>query len=158
MAPGTTPDPWYRDGLRFECTMCGNCCTGPEGVVLFTPDEGRAMAAKVGLPEDEFLRRYSRRVGRERSLTERRTEAGNDCIFLDRDAVPGKAVCGLYEARPSQCRTWPFWEGNLRSRRAWEQAKARVPCPGMDSGPLHGLVQVRLALEQDRADGGSAAR
>ncbi|MBL9141561.1 MAG: YkgJ family cysteine cluster protein, partial [Phycisphaerae bacterium] len=64
-------DPWYRDGLRFQCTMCGNCCTGPEGVVLFTADEGRAMADKVGMPESEFLAAYSRRVaGTQRSLKE----------------------------------------------------------------------------------------
>ena len=79
MTPVATPgkgDPWYRDGLRFECTMCGNCCTGPEGVVLFSPDEGAAMAAKVGLPLDEFLARYSRKVGSQRSLREKRTDFG----------------------------------------------------------------------------------
>ena len=27
--------PWYADGLSFECTMCGNCCTGPPGAVWF---------------------------------------------------------------------------------------------------------------------------
>lgn len=156
--PGAPSDPWYRDGLQFECTLCGNCCTGPEGVVLFTPDEGEAMARTLGLPLEEFLGRYSRKLGRERSLTERKTEFGNDCVFLDRTTVPGKAVCGLYEARPAQCRTWPFWEGNLRSRKAWEQTKARVPCPGMDAGPRHDLVQIRVALEEDRAEGGSWAR
>ncbi|MBL8765546.1 MAG: YkgJ family cysteine cluster protein, partial [Phycisphaerae bacterium] len=86
--------------------MCGNCCTGPEGVVLFTADEGRAMADKVGMPESEFLAAYSRRVaGTQRSLKEKKTEFGNDCVFLDRQTIPGKAVCGLYEARPAQCRT-----------------------------------------------------
>jgi Fe-S-cluster containining protein len=72
--------------------------------------------------------------------------------------MPGKAVCGLYEARPSQCRTWPFWEGNLKSRKAWLNTKKHVPCPGMDSGPLHTLQQIRIALDEDRAQGGSAAR
>ena len=24
----TTPEPWYKDGLRFKCTGCGDCCTG----------------------------------------------------------------------------------------------------------------------------------
>jgi Fe-S-cluster containining protein len=159
--PPTPPgkgEPWYRDGLRFECTMCGNCCTGPEGVVLFSPDEGQAMADKVGLPLDEFLSRYSRKVGRQRSLREKQTEFGNDCIFLDRNSIPGKAVCGLYEARPEQCRTWPFWEGNLRSRKAWEDTKKHVPCPGMDKGPVHDLVTIRIAVEKDKAGGGSWAR
>lgn len=138
--------------------MCGNCCTGPEGAVYFSPEEGQAMAAKVGLPLEEFLQRFSRRLGNQRSLREKVTTFGNDCIFLDRESIPGKAVCGLYEARPEQCRTWPFWEGNLRSRRAWEEAKRQVPCPGMDKGPLHGFVEITVALERDRAGGGSWAR
>ena len=44
------PD-WYDDGLRFECTQCGNCCTGPPGMVWFTPEEGRRMAEGLGLDE-----------------------------------------------------------------------------------------------------------
>ena len=27
---------WYRDGLRFECTRCGACCTGAPGYVWVT--------------------------------------------------------------------------------------------------------------------------
>ena len=42
---------WYRDGLRFECSRCGNCCTGPPGAVWFTRDEGKAMAAAIGVTE-----------------------------------------------------------------------------------------------------------
>ena len=37
---------WYAEGLRFGCTQCGNCCTGPPGAVWFTAEEGRAMAAR----------------------------------------------------------------------------------------------------------------
>ena len=40
---------WYADGLRFSCTQCGNCCTGPPGAVWFNEDEGKAMADKVGV-------------------------------------------------------------------------------------------------------------
>lgn len=116
------------------------------------------MAAKLGMPEQEFLATYSRRMGSQRSLREKKTEFGNDCIFLDRQSMPGRAVCGLYEARPTQCRTWPFWEGNLRSRKAWEATKKHVPCPGMDKGQLHSLQQIRLALDLDTQQGGSQAR
>lgn len=158
MAPQGKGEPWFRDGLRFQCTMCGNCCTGPEGVVLFTPEEGRGMAVKLGLSEAEFLATYTRVVGPSRSLREKQTTFGNDCVFLDRETLPGKAICGLYEARPSQCRTWPFWEGNLRSRKAWEQTKKHVPCPGMDVGPVHSLQQIRIALDEDASGGGSSAR
>jgi Fe-S-cluster containining protein len=136
---------WYRDGLRFSCTMCGNCCTGPEGVVWFGAEEGRAMALRLGLAEDDFYRLHARRVGGRWSLRERVLDDGrHDCVFLDREAIPGKAVCGLYEDRPAQCRTWPFWPENLTSRKAWQAAKKRAPCPGMDTGALVPVEAIRI--------------
>jgi Fe-S-cluster containining protein len=135
---------WYADGLRFSCTQCGNCCTGPPGVVWFTIEEGKTMAAKLGISEAEFYLHYARKVDGRWSLNENHTEHGFDCAFLDRDSVPGKAVCTLYEARPSQCRTWPFWPENLSSKRAWVAAKKRTPCPGMDTGRLIPADQIRI--------------
>lgn len=135
---------WYADGLRFSCTQCGNCCTGPPGAVWFTPAEGRAIAARLGLEEAAFLRDYAHRIGGRWSLIERETEHGFDCIFLDRTSVPGKAICGIYEARPTQCRTWPFWTENLRTRRHWEAVKRVTPCPGMNSGKLVTIDQIRI--------------
>ncbi len=119
-------------GLRFRCTQCGSCCTGPSGYVKFTDDEAVSMAATLGVPIDEFMRTYTHETPMGRSLTERKTEHGYDCVFLDRETVPGKAVCGLYDARPAQCRTWPFWKTNLSSEHAWR--RAAIDCPGIDRG------------------------
>ncbi len=135
---------WFADGLRFQCTQCGNCCTGPPGAVWFTRAEGRRMAGKLGLDEETFRARYARRVGRRWSLAEHKTEHGYDCVFLDRDSVPGKALCSIYEARPAQCRNWPFWPQNLSTKRAWITAKRRTPCPGMDTGPLVPVQEIRI--------------
>ncbi len=135
---------WYSDGLRFACTQCGNCCTGPPGAVWFTPEEGRVMARKLGLEEGEFYRRFARKLDGRWSLTEKMSAFGHDCIFLDRESVPGRATCSLYEARPTQCRTWPFWPENLSSKRAWVTAKKRTPCPGMDTGKLVPIEQIRI--------------
>lgn len=109
------------------------------------------MAEALGLDLTTFLERYARQVGSRRSLGERETEHGFDCILLDRDSSPGRALCRVYRARPSQCRTWPFWEQNLKTRRHWEDAKRRVPCPGMDApeGRLHPLVEIRVLRERD---------
>lgn len=128
--------PWYADGLSFTCTQCGNCCTGPPGFVRFTDAEGRAIAKHLGVSEAAFYKEYAHRVEGSWSLRERPFEGGFDCVFLDREKVPGKAVCSIYQDRPTQCRTWPFWPENLRSPRAWATAKRTTPCPGMDRGPL----------------------
>ncbi len=127
------PDPheWYADGLRFTCTQCGNCCTGPPGVVWFDDEELQAMADLCDLTTDEFFKRYARRIGRRYSLEERKTRHGYDCIFLRRDEH-GKALCSIYDVRPKQCRTWPFWPENLATAQEYHRAAER--CPGMKRG------------------------
>ncbi len=132
----------HSEGLSFSCTLCGNCCTGPEGYVLVDDAEVAALARRMALSVGDFLARYTRETSMGRSLTERMTDAGLDCVFLDREKIPGKAVCGVYEDRPRQCRTWPFWKSNLTSRNAWDRAKRT--CPGMDKGKLYTVQQIRV--------------
>jgi Fe-S-cluster containining protein len=140
----STDQEWFSHGpgLSFSCTMCGNCCTGPEGYVLVTEAEVQALATRFGMSVQDFLEQYTHKTRQGRSLKERKTEFGMDCIFLDRQKIPGKAVCGVYEDRPAQCRTWPFWKSNLTSRNAWERAKRT--CPGMDKGKLYTVQQIRI--------------
>ena len=118
---------WFEEGLQFTCTQCGNCCTGPPGAVWFTEDEGKAMAKKLEVSEDYFYKRYARKVGIRWSLTENVISGKYDCVFLDREsALPS---CKLYEARPSQCRTWPFWSENLTSQSALATCQKRNTVP-----------------------------
>lgn len=130
-------------GLRFECTCCGNCCSGPEGFVLFTPQEASAIAARLGITVETFIAEYTRDTPEGRSITEKQTAHGMDCVFLDREKVPGKAVCGIYEDRPEQCRTWPFWKSVVRSPQAWRTA-SRL-CPGMNEGTLYSPEHIRIS-------------
>ncbi len=148
---GSAPGAWFEDhdgerGLRFECTMCGNCCTGPPGYVLVTDDEVRALALRMGVSVEVFLRDYTN-VGPEgRSLNEVSSRWGYDCVFLDRTTIPGKAVCGVYEDRPVQCRTWPFWPDVIESRKTWSRAKRT--CPGVDRGTLIPPEQIRVLRDE----------
>ncbi|MGP1345947.1 MAG: YkgJ family cysteine cluster protein [Phycisphaerales bacterium] len=137
---------WYARGLRFECTQCGACCTGPPGFVGFTDGEARGLARALGVGLEEFLERFTQDTPEGRSLAEVRTEHGFDCVFLDRTTVPGKGVCGVYAARPMQCRTFPWWPEHLASRRRWE-ALGRS-CEGVGRG---GFVPIeRIRIERDR--------
>lgn len=141
---------WFDDtdptgtgpGLRFACTMCGNCCTGPEGYVLYTEEEGRRLAQRLGVSESDFVARYTKETFLGRSLAEKHTPHGLDCIFLDRTSIPGKAVCGVYEDRPTQCRTWPFWKSIVASPQSW--AIAGRNCPGLNKGPLIPPDRIRI--------------
>ena len=135
---------WYRDGLRFECSQCGNCCTGPPGAVWFTKKEAGAMATELGMSVPDFMSTWARKLHGNWSLKEHLTEFGWDCVFLDRESTPGRAICQLYGSRPSQCRTWPFWDENLKSREAWEEARRTTPCPGMGQGKLVPIESIRI--------------
>jgi hypothetical protein len=44
--------PWYKDGLRFTCTGCGDCCTGAPGYVWVNKEEIEALAAETNNTPD----------------------------------------------------------------------------------------------------------
>lgn len=158
-----TPQPrreWYAEGegggLRFECTMCGRCCTGPPGYVTFTDEEAMAMARDLGLSRRQFLARYTTVEGSQRSLREVESEHGYDCVFLDRTTVPGKAVCSIYESRPLQCRTFPWWPGNLRTERDWKRLGRE--CEGVGRGGFVPIEEIRIQRDRQAGRDGSVAR
>jgi hypothetical protein len=135
-----TDAPWYSAGLRFTCTQCGNCCTGPPGYVWISNEEIRRLAGHLRISAQEVIEKYCRKVGDKYSLNEVRNSSGEyDCIFLKEEKVADKnglvhrkRSCTIYAARPLQCRTWPFWDGNLQSPQRWKHAAAR--CHGMNFG------------------------
>jgi Fe-S-cluster containining protein len=130
--------PWYSDGLKFQCTGCGDCCTGAPGYVWINQAETEALAAETGLSVSEFERRYVRYVGVRKTLKERKNY---DCVFLDSTT----RKCTVYKVRPRQCRTWPFWDSNLRTPETW--AATCDVSPGSGTGKLYQLEQI----EEQRA-------
>jgi Fe-S-cluster containining protein len=135
----TTPC-WYAAGLDFTCQSCGNCCSGAPGYVWVDREDVRAIAGLLGMPPERFAQQHTRRVGQRLSLHEL---ADGDCEFLVREP-DGKTRCAIHAARPRQCRTWPFWESNLSSRRAWEAAARH--CPGINRRQHHPLTAIQDAL------------
>ncbi len=132
--------PWYHKGLKFECTQCGNCCTGAPGYVFVTRDEIERIAEFLGRPPGAGLpAKYLRKVGRGYSLTEDKTSG--DCCFL-KTGRNGRRSCSIYPVRPIQCRTWPFWDTNLESADEW--AAAARDCPGMNTGRAYDFVQIEV--------------
>ena len=149
--------PWYGDGLKFRCTECGNCCTGPTGFVWISEEEIGRLATHLGRSIEDVRKRYTRKIGNRLSLRERKTLDGKyDCVFLiDLPDAPNgerRRGCGIYPVRPLQCRTWPFWDGVIETRRSWEAA-TRV-CPGMDRGKRYSrrrIEELRDAKEWPEA-------
>jgi Fe-S-cluster containining protein len=125
--------PWYKDGLRFQCTGCGDCCTGAPGYVWVNKQDITALAAELGITAAEVESQYVREIGVRKSLHE---YPNGDCVFFDGTT----RKCRVYAARPRQCRTWPFWDSNLRSPEAW--AETCQVCPGSGTGRLYQLSEI----------------
>jgi Fe-S-cluster containining protein len=156
--------PWYANGLRFTCSQCGNCCTGGPGYVWISDEEVARLAKKLRLSVEETLIRYCRRVGKRISLRESRNAQGlYDCVFLveqrvERKLADGQTItttlrtCTAYEARPLQCRTWPFWAENLEDEKAWRTAGRK--CYGMGTGKEWSVEEIeRIKNAKDWPDG-----
>jgi len=129
-------DAWFKDGLRFECRRCGKCCTGGPGFVWMAEEDIVRMAAFLGEDVKSFRDKYLRRSGSLYSLIEK---PNYDCIMLTAEG------CRVYEVRPAQCRTFPFWKDLLRSPKVWE--KNRYACPGVGSGRHFTCEEIQERLD-----------
>lgn len=130
---------WIDNGLKFSCTGCGKCCTGAPGYIWVNEEEIEAIALHLEMERELFLERYTERVGDRVSLLDL-PERNHDCVFLN-----GK-LCEIYEVRPTQCRTYPFWPGNIRTKEAWLREAAE--CEGISSNAA--LVEPATILERIR--------
>jgi len=136
---------FYAGGLRFECTRCSRCCRGEPGYVFLSREDLEDLAEGLELSRSEVLARYCRTVrvgGIPRvSLRER---ANYDCIFWRPKG------CSVYDHRPLQCRSYPFWPANLCSPEHWRELQAH--CPGAGKGSLHSREEIQewLRLSRER--------
>jgi Fe-S-cluster containining protein len=92
-----------------------------------------ALAEELGMEVERFEREYVRKIGVRKSLKEYRN---GDCYLFDGTT----RKCTVYESRPRQCRTWPFWDSNIRTPEAW--AATCEVCPGSGAGKLYQLEEI----------------
>jgi len=117
-----------KEGFDFAfnpnaCEECGGrCCIGESGYIWVTPLEIKALSNRLNLVTDEFITNYLSKIGYRYSLKESEFDDGYRCIFFDVD----KKICSVYEDRPSQCRTFPFWNHFKNNIREVEEE-----CPGI---------------------------
>jgi len=90
------------------CATCeGNCCIGESGYIWIAKSEIETLAKELHMNLIEFTDKYLFKVGYRYSIKEKIIgEKNYACVFFDLD----KKQCSVYNARPNQCRTFPFWE------------------------------------------------
>jgi uncharacterized protein len=132
-------DPFYAQGLSFSCARCSSCCRGEPGYVFLAKEDLRRLLRRLGLDFKRFYKDYCILVdagtGMALSLRE---SADFDCVFW------GPGGCGVYEDRPVQCSTYPFWASILASKSSWREEGRS--CPGIGAGETRsrGYIEERL--------------
>lgn len=123
---------FYEKGLRFECQGSGKCCTsrGSYGYVYLTSDDRKRFAKYFDLTVTRFTRKFCEKKEGHTYLK----NPDSDCSFL-RDKR-----CSVYEARPTQCRTWPFWPENLNPK-SW-RTDVESFCPGVGKGKTYSKLEI----------------
>jgi Fe-S-cluster containining protein len=124
--------------LRFECTVCGKCCTthGEYAYVYVDDDEVLDLARFLELSPREFRRKYT---FVDEDGWRQLAFSGDRCIFLDESGR-----CDVYEARPVQCRTFPFWPEMIRAGGWTPDAQAR--CEGLGRGRLWSSEEIEARM------------
>ena len=112
---------WFKKGLAFSCTKCGKCCSGFPGAVWLNDVDIENLSNHFEVSKEEFLKKYTIKIDGKISLREK---VNYDCVFFK-----GK-TCSVYQARPKQCRTYPFWPSITQSPSSWEKEKAY--CEGIE--------------------------
>ena len=102
-----------KDGFNFAfepktCQSCaGNCCIGESGYIWINTQEIINLANFLKLDIEDFKNKYLFKVGYKYSLKEIELEPNvYSCCFFDNT----NKMCSIYEFRPNQCRTFPFWD------------------------------------------------
>ncbi|MBD3841209.1 MAG: YkgJ family cysteine cluster protein [Campylobacterales bacterium] len=93
---------------QTKCSTCeGNCCIGESGYIWITYKEIENLANHLGKPLEFVTANYIFKANYKYSIKEKQIGPNSfACVFFD----TLKKQCSIYEARPSQCRTFPFWE------------------------------------------------
>ena len=121
-----------RSGLSFSCTQCGRCCKGTTNVFI-NETEAYALADHLNMKLEDFIFNFTEPRNSNVSLKTRRVNNSKHCIFLE-----GK-TCSVYDVRPTQCRTYPFWPEIVMSKVEWE-TEGKVRCEGIKTNTNQNFI------------------
>jgi len=113
------------DGVEFNCKQCGHCCRR-EGLVFLTTEDLHQLQDYFKLDHAQLKEKYLSTYNRQLILKE---HPSGGCVF----AREPDGRCPIYEVRPHQCRTYPYWPEAIIDKN-WFIDESRL-CPGIKPLP-----------------------
>lgn len=127
--------------IQFACQPgCTKCCE-QQGFVYLTEADILRLADYLGMKPAAFEKQYVFRTRNKRRL---RVPRHAQCSFLKSDG------CAVHPAKPTQCRTFPWWPELVGSAREWH--KTAKWCPGIGKGQLISIEKAREDAEEMRRE------
>ncbi|MDR0497166.1 MAG: YkgJ family cysteine cluster protein [Treponema sp.] len=141
---------FYARGLSFSCNRCSACCRYETGFVFLSEKDVSLLKTSLKMEYNDFLDTYCRWVPGNDGINELslKEKSNYDCIFWHANDGDNSEGCLVYEARPLQCRTFPFWQSVMSSEKSWKMTAEY--CPGIDQGDFHShdSIEKMLAMRQ----------
>jgi len=150
--------PFYSQGLNFSCIRCSACCRYESGFVFLSQKDVLVIEKALNMKHPEFIQTYCRWISSVNNTCQLalKEKTNFDCIFWTDKLKEGQIQeenieegCSIYNARPLQCRAFPFWAAVVCDKESWEMTAK--DCPGMGQGVLHSRDSIEkwLALRQN---------
>ncbi|MFW9946995.1 MAG: YkgJ family cysteine cluster protein [Candidatus Odinarchaeota archaeon] len=135
---------FLEHGIEFSCQMCGDCCRGfKEGEVYLYKEDIVRLATHLGLKGEKGLRSFTKqylkvikdtffwkspeetkgKTYKFHTLGFKFTGDDEHCHFL----IDNR--CTVHEARPFQCRCFPFWKMMVTNKK--NLVRYSKKCPGL---------------------------
>ena len=135
-------DLFYAQGLRFSCVRCSACCRHESGYVFLSEKDTSVLGAALNMGYEELAEAYCRWIPSDNGTWQLslKEKSNYDCVFWLR-----KGGCSVYNARPLQCRAYPFWSSVLSSKGSWKEAGK--DCPGIGLGTLVSFKSIKKWLD-----------
>jgi len=131
---------YQQQALRFHCTGCGRCCLGhaDEHYIELAQGEAEQISRFLRLDSEAFRRDYLIHLP---DIGEGiRINRQGRCMLLNE-----RNQCSVYEVRPRQCRTYPFWPELMQSSSAWHAEAKR--CEGINQGEIVESTHIEQQLD-----------
>ena len=127
--------------IHFKCQGSANCCVsrGIYGYVYLSKKDITRLSNYKEFNVKNFIRLYCDKTDGFIHFKEKKKNG--DCQFL------ANKKCSIYKARPTQCRTWPFWKENMNAK-TWDNKIAKF-CPGISKGGIIKKIEIEKKIKDD---------